>query len=585
MRCGAAARRAAAQRGNAVLFSLLIMGSALTASVGMATLVTSEIANVSLIPPSERAYYKAESFVEQGLWEKKQDQRFHAESKEDLLADHPDFLCNGNCFATDPRTQVEALIRYQSSTSIPEDKLVLKQDKVVQLDIDTSEVPGATGRFDLGSIKDERGLRGVEVTVIAYPKEAPFTDITGSSGVSVGTPVFVETRLFEQNDADPSINLGPPETNKLGERFPPLSDSVYRLRLKALGADTEVEPVATAAGLSTPLLLLTPDFRVQAVAEDGRARRGIEVLVPAAEQIASIFDFVIFSDLALSKTDAKQERIKSLKVKVYSDTNRNCTLDVGESGLLGVPVSVGSAYSESTDADGIASFPDVQPGTYTVRPTASTGSAVCSPSSRNVTFADDDTTELKELTFLVKPPQRVPLYRFYNFERVDHFYTTRPCTSGSASTGCAADGSYIPGRAYFGGGGWHYEHVTGYVYRVQVTGTDPFYQAWHDGNRDSDHFYTMNKGEWDFWTADGQFYSDGPEAGPGDLWVARRGIAGYMQPLGAGCRNGAVPWYRKFYIDGTGTRDHFYTASLAERNAVTWYSDEGITGCLWRTAN
>ncbi|MEX2043527.1 MAG: SdrD B-like domain-containing protein [Patescibacteria group bacterium] len=577
--------RCQAQRGNAILFSLLIMGSALTASIGMATLVTSEISNVSLIPPSERAYYKAESYVEQGLWEKKQDPKFHADDKDGLLADYPDFLCSGNCFSSDPRNQAGSLIRYQSTTSIPEEKLILKQDKVVQLDIDTSEVTGATGRFDLRSIKNEDGLRGVEVTVIAYPKEAPFTEITGSAGDPVGTPVFVETRLFRPTDGRLWINLGPPETNKLGEPFPPLSDSVYRLRLKALGADTEVDPLATE-GLSTPLLLLTPDFRITSVAEDGRARRGIEVLVPATEQIASIFDFVIFSDLTLAKTDAKQQRIKSLKVKVYEDANRNCVRDAGDGGLQGVSVAVGSAYSESTDADGIASFPDVQPGTYPVSPSTATGSEVCSPQTRNVTFADDSTTELKELTFLVKPPERVPLYRFYNYVRVDHFYTTRPCTSGSASTGCTAEGGYVPGRAYFGGGGWHYEHVTGYVYREQVAGTDPFYQAWHDGNRDSDHFYTMNKGEWDYWTAPGRFYSSGSLSNDSrGLWVARRGIAGYMRPLNAGCRNGTVPWYRKFYLDGSGTRDHFYTASLAERNAVTWYRDEGITGCLWTTRN
>lgn len=559
-------RTAMRQQGNAILFSLLIMGSALVASTGMATLVTGEIANVALIPPSEHAYYKAESYVEQGLWQKKQDPGYQIENKSELPAN---FLCTGNCFETAPRTQAGSLITYQSTTSIPDEELTLTQDKVVQLDIDTSDATGSTGRFDLGSIKSASGLDGVEVTVIAYPKGAPFTDITGASGVSVGTPVFVETRLFTPGMTGSQLvtNLGPPETNRLGEQFPPLNTSFYRLRIKALGADTVIQPTATGSP-STNLLLLTPDFRVTSVAEDGRARRGIEVLVPDTEQIASVFDFVIFSDLALSKTDAKQQRIKSLKVKVYDDANRNCVKDAGETGQSGVPVSAGSAYSASTDADGIASFPDIQPGSYTVKPTVGSGSTVCSPQTRNVTFADDSTTELKEAVFLVQPPQRVPFYRFFSGFYGDHYYTTAKCAVSPTVPSCAAGGEWNFGVKYFGGA-WYYERVQTYVYKIQVPGTEPLYQAWRGDS--GDHYYTMDRGSYDYWTRNG---------------YGAEGVAAYIKkPVGGTCPTGTVSLYHVWIGDGT---DNFYTTSRDEYLSVrSWRNtiDGGVAGCSWSTEN
>ncbi|MDP4000572.1 MAG: SdrD B-like domain-containing protein [bacterium] len=540
------------QRGNAVLFSLLIMGSALVASAGMATLVTGEIANVSLIPPSEHAYYKTESYVEQGLWQKKQDPEYQIENKSELPAN---FLCTGNCFETAPRNQAGSLITYESTTSVPDGQLALTQDKVVQLDIDTSDTTGSTGRFDLGSIKAASGLRGVEVTVIAYPKQAPFTDITGASGGSVETPVFVETRLFTPGMTGLQLitNLGPPETNRLGEQFPPLNTSFYRLRIKALGADTVVQPTAIA-NPNTSLLLLTPDFRVTAVAEDGRARRGIEVLVPATEQIASVFDFVIFSDLALSKTDAKQQRIKSLKVKVYDDANRNCVKDAGEAGQPGVAVSAGSAYSASTDADGIASFPDMQPGSYTVKPTVGSGSTVCSPQTRNVTFVDDQTTEVKEAVFLVQSAQRVPWYRAYNYGSIDHWYTANK-----------AEYDYWTTHGYTA------EGIAGYLYAVQAAGTQPLYRSWNGS--ETTHYYTMSKSSHDYWNAHG---------------YVSEGITGYLYPYNAtddaagrtGCPTGSDPLYESWWPGG----DHLYTMSKAEWDAVTWYVKQPIVGCMWTTA-
>jgi hypothetical protein len=535
------------------LFSLIIMGSALVASSGMAVLVTGEISSVSLVSPAERAYYKAESYVEQGLWQKKQDPQYHVEDKSELPTN---FLCNGNCFLTSPRNQAGALISYRATTSIPEEQLALQRDKVVQLDIDTENIAGATGTFDLGSIKNENGLLGVEVTVVAYPKDAPYTDVASGAG----TPVFVEKRVFRYGDTPLSINLGPPEINKVGEPFPPLSTSRYRVRLKALGANTVVEPTATA-NPNTPLWLLTTDFRVSAVAEDGPARRGIEVLVPATTQIASIFDYVIFSDLALSKTDAKAAGKKSIKVTAYDDKNRNCVKDGADTPLPDIPVAADPGYTTSTDENGIASFAEVQPGSYTVRATLATGTTACN-NNVPVSFPDNDSTEVRDITLLLRAPQRVPLYRFWSGFYGDHFYTTANCVVSGAVPACGPNGTWVGGVSYFGGG-WFYEFIQAYVYNVQVPGTQPLYRLWNGGV--GDHFYTMSLAEYNAVT-----------------WYTKEGVEAYLAPYTGSCPAGTVPLYRTYNNPGT---DHFYTTNEAERNGViaAGWSNEGVTGCAWTT--
>ena len=554
------------QAGNALLFSLLIMGSALTASLGMATLVTGEISNVALIPPSERAYYKAESFVEQGLWEKKQEPSYDVTSTADLS---PTFLCTGNCFQTNPRNQAGSLISYQATTSIPAGKITLHQDQATQLDIDTTDATAATGRFSLGSIKPENGLLGVEVTVFSFPQNAPFSRI---GNASQDTPVLVETKLFRPSDASLTMNIGQGQTNRLGEQFPRLDTSVYRLRIKALGADTEIEPTATY-GVSTKLELLAPDFRVQAVAADGSARRGIEALVPATEQIANVFDFVIFSDLALSKTDAKVEVNKSLRVNAYNDVDEDCTRDATDTPRANLPIQVSPGYTATTDTGGVASFSDVQPGTYSVSATLGANLQACTPYPKTVTFADNQSNEAQQVELLIKTPvPRVPLHRFYSGAYNDHAYTAVPCAQ-NLFTRCSG-GSYIPGAFYnvdnFNIPGlYQYEGVAGYLYSSQVTGTQPLYRAWHPGV--GDHFYTMSAQE-------------GSAAYLGQFGYVTQGITGYLYPHAGSCSAGSSPLYRINNVAGT---NHFYTMSVAERNTVlaAGWANEGITGCMWTTAN
>ena len=547
--------------GNAVLFSLVIMGSALTASLGMATLVTGEIRNVALIPPSERAYYKAESYIEQGLWEKKQDADFQFPSLEDPDAPLPaDFLCpGGSCFTTDPGQQTDFLIDFLATTSPTSDDLPLPQDEVRQLDIATTPTISASGCLTLGEVVGEAGFNGVEVTIVAFSN----TDSTNRFPTDdPSTPVFVEKRVVPAGTS-PSVLLGAGTVNALGEASPPLTDSTFRLRLRALGSDATVTPRVTTGGCGSgnPLVLRSPDFTVRAVARDDNAQRGIQVLTPASQEIVNVFDYVLFSDLDLSKLDAKvPETATSQSVVVpvrmvsgcssgseqqipgvdHNQTSRlNITIDNGQS----APVSVGSS----------AIFTNLEPGVeYRVSAFSSQGwYHACNSPQAVITESNQQVTSP---TLRMVPQPRIPLYRLWSLSHfADHFYTINV-------------NEYIQRRDFISGAAPYnsQEGITGYVYQIQMPGTGPFYRLWSPGAMD--HFYTMSAAERDSAIAvHGYVYQN---------------ISGYLWPYNGTCPAGSGPLYRSNRGD-----DHFYTASVDEWNSAAAASPpwvkEGIAGCIW----
>lgn len=493
------------QRGNAVLFSLLIMGSALTASLGMATLVVGEIHTVALIPPSERAYYKAESYVEQALWEKKRQPTYQKTDYADNKLPSG-YLCAGQCFATEPVLQDELLSDFEATTSLTEEKLRLKQDQTTQIDIDTQSAAGATGTFSLGDIESLAELRGVEVSIIAFPRNPsdnryPNDDPDTAQDESV-TPVFVEKRLFKAGTRaeDTIIQLGTGNFNSLPqlskEEFPPLNDSVYRVRLKALGASTTVEPQAVADP-SKELAMFTPDFRVLAVAQDGPARRGIEVLIPAAEKIVDVFDFVIFSDLALDKTQGKAPRKPAFEITVIKDTDLDCVKDAGEVGRPDVTVRAerpGFTRQAVSGSDGTVSFGNLEDGTYDISlvnpPPA--GEIFCPPTTSRETVTSGEPT--RRVTFLVRP-RRLGIYLwFYNYGyhggAYDYDYYHTAATSVANYTNLSG-GPYwyiypyqVPGASFIlweqniGGFGARTYRVNGFFYAPNLVG-------WFPGNYNS----------------------------------------------------------------------------------------------------
>lgn len=548
-------------RGNAVLFSLVIMGSALTASLGMTALVASEIRNVALIPPSERAYYKAESYIEQGLWEKKQDPNFQHPPADDPDAALPtDFLCpGGDCFESDPGDQAGLLTEFVATTSPVEEEVPLKQDVPQQLDIATTATTPDSGCLDLGTVSGESGFNGVEVSIIAFP-DSDATDRFPTDNPS--TPVFVEKKVIPAGDS-PDILLGAGTTNALGEQSPPLKDSTFRLRLKALGADASIEPRVSTGGCGSGnlLALRSPDFTVRAVAKDASAQRGIQVLTPAAEEIVNVFDHVLFSDLDLSKLDAKvPEEATSQSVVVPVRMVSNCSsgserpipaIDHGSS-ILNVTITGGQSAPVGSGSQVI--FTNLEPGLEYQVNTTSAGNWYMSCGARSVvTQANQQVTAP---TLRVVPRSRIPLYRLWSLSHfADHFYTINVNEYNQRR-------DLISGAAPYNSP----EGITGYVYQTQKPGTGPFYRLWKPGV--ADHFYTMSTAERNSAVAvHGYVYQN---------------ISGYMWPYNGTCPEGTTQLYRSNRGD-----DHLYTTSISEWNSAAAASPpwvkEGIAGCIWTT--
>ena len=135
-----------------------------------------------------------------------------------------------------------------------------------------------------------------------------------------------------------------------------------------------------------------------------------------------------------------------------------------------------------------------------------------------------------------------PLYRYWNPDIADHFYTTNWSELG-------------PGQY-----GWGYEGVQCYVATSQLAGLVPLYRYW---NPDAgDHFYTTNWGE----------------LGNGAYGWGYEGIQCYVAPNAI---PETVPLHRYWNPDAG---DHFYTTSWAELgNGAYGWNYEGVQCYVWKT--
>jgi hypothetical protein len=126
----------------------------------------------------------------------------------------------------------------------------------------------------------------------------------------------------------------------------------------------------------------------------------------------------------------------------------------------------------------------------------------------------------------------VPLYRYYNGQNTDHFYTTNRSEVDSNSE-------------------WAYEGIQCYILPKPIPGSVPLHRYWHA--LAFDHFYTTDPNE----------IIRRPEG-----W-SYEGIQGYVMPQQV---TGTVPLYRYW-----GHTDHFYTTSRQEieRTPEGW-NYEGI---------
>lgn len=561
------------------------MASAISIILGATSIVAKEIASAGLVPPAEQAYYKAESHIEQGLAYKKYNPAYVINNVSELgQASDPyrgtPLVCAADpCFNSRPVNQADLLKDFFASTyAISPTNLMLESDIPQQFDLQVPD--GATssrGSLDL-TFANLNGARGLEVTIVAFPKTP--TAGAGTCGTAPGnycgaaqqdsaspasgtitqtTPVLVDKVLLTAPVTNRQIPIGSGVRSTItDEPYPSLTNYVYRVRLRAMGATIPGVNVLAKLDNGTPLNILSSDFTVQAVAEAGTARRGIRVVVPATQVAGSIFDYVLFSEFSIEKYQAKAPPgyvppipDPVLTVEVYNDANRNCTKDPSEAGFPSVAVTV-NGTTRNTNGSGSATFTGLNAYNATVAPT--TNYSACAPNPQSGTLAGTS----KTITFGLKIAY-IPLYRL-NYPGIgDHFYTIDPPE-------WAQRRDLISGQS-----GYTQENVTGYLAPIQIAGTVPFYRFW--SNSLTDHYYSTVS------TTPANYVSQGvsgyivPYPGP---------APGPYVPYNGNCPAGTTPLYRSV----APANDHFYTANLAEyNNSVNYgYVRQGVAGCIFPAA-
>lgn len=160
---------------------------------------------------------------------------------------------------------------------------------------------------------------------------------------------------------------------------------------------------------------------------------------------------------------------------------------------------------------------------------------------------------------------RVALYRWWNGQAKDHFYTTDPSGELAEERGYVSEG------------------ITGYVYSNHAPGTVPLYR-WYS-SRFHDHFYTTDPS--------GEFASSRGYALEGTTgYIATSQLPGTTPlyrwysgeqaevPSGSLDRIIQSSFFRWF---NSRSHDHFYTTdSLGELATIKGYIYEGITGYIWK---
>ena len=195
-------------------------------------------------------------------------------------------------------------------------------------------------------------------------------------------------------------------------------------------------------------------------------------------------------------------------------------------------------------------FPSLSAGTYSVRVTLDSESAVSESNEGNNTTT---------LYFSVENPGGLnPVYRFYSPRTKSHFFTI----SGAEVASLRQNSSAI----------WNFEGIAYYAYRTQVSGTVPLYRFYCPIDGKKGHFYTKSEAE-----------KNELKAKSSHIWNYE-GIAYYVA---ASQRSGTTPVYR-FWAPGA--KHHFYTRSESEKNnlvatAKHIWNYEGIGFYAWQSAS
>lgn len=247
------------EHGNVLLFALLVMTTVIVGSVGISSLILSSLQQTKVMDSGVRAFYAAESGIEDAL--------YAGRKSEDLPAtvSVPVALPNQSSWTRTVAGSEDVLY-----FEIPEDMLI----EVTLYDPD--DITAATGIASVG-VEWSDACDGCSLLR------------TSMVGWDPGAPVSWDpnAQTFTHGGGSAAISLGSPA-------------KLYTLRLRAMNADlTGVSVRAYDSGGGQ--IPIPGRVKVTSIGEATNVRQVLNVTMPRRVPLTGIFDFVIFSECSLVK--------------------------------------------------------------------------------------------------------------------------------------------------------------------------------------------------------------------------------------------------------------------------------------------
>lgn len=250
------------QSGSVLLLALLVMSTIMAASVGLASIVISEIRQSRSIDNAILAYYGAESGVEESLYKIRQEKKTIA----DLVKDEE--LSNGVSWQVRP-SDVSNMV---DKISVAE----LKKEQFIEIDIYDPTSENSTDIHYLGlAVGEDSG--NVEVSWFGWEK--------GNLSEYKIIP-----NIFLKEDEVRMIDL----TSIIGSQY------AYRVRIRALNKKVKFLEIR-AYDIDEEEKLMPSRIKTTVRGEYRDSRQAIYFEMPRQSPLGGLFDFVLFSEESIIK--------------------------------------------------------------------------------------------------------------------------------------------------------------------------------------------------------------------------------------------------------------------------------------------
>jgi len=254
------------QRGNVLIYALLIIAAILSTTIVISNLVQSSIKQTRFIADAQAAFYAAESGMEKALYSVR---------KDDVVPENGDCAAGADC-------QIEI-----NDKEVAELNLNLAQNDSVQFDLfNPNDNSAAAGIESIGFEWDNQSA-WLEMSAVSWP-----------SGSSVELPKWAVGMEIKDLPAQKFLYSGGAAINNFVS-----SGKNYRIRVKALynqARNLRIKLFSTdnLQGEQKPF----PNFlKIKTVGSNAESTQTLRAEMPRYAPLSGLFDYVLFSEEIISK--------------------------------------------------------------------------------------------------------------------------------------------------------------------------------------------------------------------------------------------------------------------------------------------